>query len=101
MYGKMPCQRIAGGTIRATPCGLGYAQGPRPLQRKDIIAHGYKVELEHNGEVTVLDVPEDESILSVALEQGLELPHDCKLGVCMNCAARLVRYYCRYNWLNC
>ena len=49
--------------------------------------------MENDGQVTVLDVPEDESILSVALEEGLDLPHDCKLGVCMNCAARLVGHY--------
>eukprot|EP00889_Picochlorum_renovo_P003933 jgi/Picre1/30963/NNA_006322.t1 len=42
-----------------------------------------------NGDVTTLDVPEGESILSVALDQGLDMPHDCKLGVCMNCAAKI------------
>jgi len=38
----------------------------------------------------VLDVPAGESILSVALDKGLDLPHDCKLGVCMTCPAKLV-----------
>lgn len=42
-----------------------------------------------DGTVTELNVPDGESILSVAIEQGMDLPHDCKLGVCMNCAARL------------
>lgn len=50
----------------------------------------YKVDLQmQNGDVTTLDVPEGESILSVALDQGLDMPHDCKLGVCMNCAAKI------------
>jgi ferredoxin len=37
----------------------------------------------------VLDVPDDESILNVALDSGIDVPHDCKMGVCMNCAAKL------------
>lgn len=32
----------------------------------------------------------DETILSKALDSGLPVPHDCKLGVCMTCPARLV-----------
>jgi ferredoxin len=53
-------------------------------------AHVYKVEIEHEGQKHVLDVPEDESILSIALEAGLTVPYDCNLGVCMTCPARLV-----------
>ncbi len=58
--------------------------------RKAIAVQAYTVQLEHSGGITTLDVPDGESILSVALEAGLGVPHDCKLGVCMNCAARLV-----------
>jgi ferredoxin len=47
-----------------------------------------------DGAVTELRVEEGESILEVALAQGLDVPHDCKMGVCMNCAARLVRRCC-------
>jgi ferredoxin len=25
------------------------------------------------------------------MDAGLDLPHDCKMGVCMTCPARLVR----------
>lgn len=32
-----------------------------------------------------LEVDPDESILSKALEVGLPVPHDYKLGVCMTC----------------
>lgn len=32
----------------------------------------------------------DETILSKALDSGLSVPHDCKLGVCMTCPARLL-----------
>jgi len=80
----------------AQRCGIARQVGNRGVVQTrgmGAIARGYKVEVENDGQVTVLDVPEDESILSVALEEGLDLPHDCKLGVCMNCAARLVGHY--------
>ncbi|CAI5492546.1 unnamed protein product [Closterium sp. Naga37s-1] len=32
----------------------------------------------------------DETILSAAIDAGLDLPHDCKLGVCMTCPAKLI-----------
>ncbi|XP_059649625.1 ferredoxin C 1, chloroplastic [Cornus florida] len=54
------------------------------------IAHSYKVVIEHEGRATELDVDPDETILSKALDSGLSVPHDCKLGVCMTCPARLV-----------
>eukprot|EP00246_Nothoceros_aenigmaticus_P002457 TRINITY_DN13328_c0_g1_i1.p1 TRINITY_DN13328_c0_g1~~TRINITY_DN13328_c0_g1_i1.p1 ORF type:complete len:157 (+),score=12.16 TRINITY_DN13328_c0_g1_i1:67-537(+) len=47
------------------------------------------VEIEHNGTKHVLQVAEDESILSKALDAGLEVPYDCRLGVCMTCPAKL------------
>lgn len=54
------------------------------------LCRAHKVEVEHNGTVTVLEVAEDETILNVALDKGMELPHDCKLGVCMTCPAKIV-----------
>lgn len=62
--------------------------GPRRGSRA--VAAGYKVTIEHEGKSTTLDVEEDETILSRALGEGVEVPHDCKLGVCMTCPARLV-----------
>ena len=50
----------------------------------------HKVEVEHQGKKVVLEVPEDETILSAALDAGMDLPHDCKLGVCMTCPAKLI-----------
>jgi len=50
----------------------------------------HKVEIEHQGKKQELEVPNGQNILDVALENGLELPHDCKMGVCMTCPAKLV-----------
>ncbi|KAM0857859.1 hypothetical protein ACQ4PT_048180 [Festuca glaucescens] len=50
----------------------------------------YKVTIEHGSESLVVEMEEDENILERALDEGLDVPHDCKLGVCMTCPARLV-----------
>jgi ferredoxin len=71
-------------------CGVSRPHGNRFTSR-NVSSLAYKVNLEtKDGSMAELEVPEGESILSVAIDQGLDLPHDCKLGVCMNCAARLV-----------
>lgn len=50
----------------------------------------HRVQVNVNGRKEVLNVSEDQTILEVALEQGIELSHDCKMGVCMTCPAKLV-----------
>ena len=50
----------------------------------------HRVTIEHGGESRVVEMEEEENILERALEEGLDVPHDCKLGVCMTCPARLV-----------
>ncbi|OEL21981.1 hypothetical protein BAE44_0016998 [Dichanthelium oligosanthes] len=71
------------------------AQLPRRPQEARLVAapappRAYKVTIEHGNESRVVEVEEDETILSRALDEGLDVPHDCKLGVCMTCPARLV-----------
>jgi len=63
----------------------------RRFGRLQCRAQSYKVEIEHEGQKHVLEVPEGETILSVAIEAGLEVPYDCQLGVCMTCPAKLER----------
>ena len=41
-----------------------------------LLARGYKVEIQHEGGVAVLDVDEEDTILQAALDSGLELSHD-------------------------
>jgi ferredoxin len=50
----------------------------------------YKVTLQHEGKEHVLDVREDVSVLEAALDAGIDLPHDCKLGVCLTCPSKVV-----------
>lgn len=59
-------------------------------RRRPLVVRSYKVTFEHQGQTTELEVDADESILNTALDHGLEIPHDCKLGVCMTCPARLI-----------
>lgn len=55
-----------------------------------VLARSHKVDIEHDGKIFHLEVPEGKTILEVALDKGMDLPHDCKLGVCMTCPAKLV-----------
>uniref|UniRef100_A0A0D9VX35 Ferredoxin n=1 Tax=Leersia perrieri TaxID=77586 RepID=A0A0D9VX35_9ORYZ len=66
------------------------ATGLRRPRAAALAARAYKVTIEHGGESRVVEVEEDETILSRALDEGIDVPHDCKLGVCMTCPARLV-----------
>ncbi|XP_047332200.1 ferredoxin C 1, chloroplastic [Impatiens glandulifera] len=58
--------------------------------RRLTVAEAYKVVVEYEGKKTELEVEEDETILSKALDNDLPVPYDCMLGVCMTCPARLL-----------
>lgn len=50
----------------------------------------YKVEIQHQGNTHVLEVPADRTILEAASDAGVELPSSCNAGVCTTCAAQLL-----------
>ncbi len=50
----------------------------------------HQVKFQHQGTETVLTVAENYSILDAALDAGVDLPHDCKLGVCLTCPSKVV-----------
>ncbi len=55
------------------------------------MAQTYSIEIQHQGKVHTLEVPEDETILSVADKLGLDLPSSCHAGVCTTCAAKIIQ----------
>ena len=61
------------------------------LPRKSIHCRAFRVVIERGDVEETITVEEGSTILEAALDQGIELPHDCKMGVCMTCPARLVR----------
>ncbi|KAJ1442026.1 2Fe-2S ferredoxin-type domain-containing protein [Ochromonadaceae sp. CCMP2298] len=50
----------------------------------------HKVTVLHEGSETILEVSENTSILEAALDAGIKLPHDCKLGVCLTCPSKII-----------
>jgi ferredoxin len=50
----------------------------------------FTVEINHQGKVHTLQVPEDETILSVADAAGIDLPSSCHAGVCTTCAGQII-----------
>lgn len=54
------------------------------------MANTYGVEIHHRGTTHTLQVPEDQTILSAALDAGIDLPNACNAGVCTTCAAQML-----------
>ena len=50
----------------------------------------HKVTLNHAGKDHILQVAEDETILDASLDAGIELPYDCKCGVCLQCPSKII-----------
>lgn len=75
---------VAGPSARMTPV--------RPVAgRRAVAARAFKVTVQNlDGTSSVLDVNDGETILEAAMDAGVDLPHDCKMGVCMTCPARVV-----------
>lgn len=59
---------------------------PTPL----LMSKTYTVEIQHQGTIHTLEVPEDQKILQAAAAAGIDLPNSCNAGVCTTCAAQIL-----------
>ena len=50
----------------------------------------YTVEIVHQGKTHTIQVNESQTILQVAIDEGIELPFSCSAGVCTTCAAQIL-----------
>lgn len=50
-----------------------------------------KVKIELQGDDFELEVKEDQTILSVAQEKGIDPPYACQMGICTTCRAKLLK----------
>lgn len=51
----------------------------------------YKVILQKDGKrLAELNVPEDKTVLDAAIDAGIDIPYDCKLGVCLTCPGKVI-----------
>eukprot|EP01040_Poterioochromonas_malhamensis_P004636 gene4636-4968_t len=75
-------------------CVEGFHWRAVAMQRRKVVslqaAQKYQVTIEHEGKDHVFQVSSNYNILDAALDNGLELSHDCKLGVCLTCPAKVI-----------
>ena len=72
--------------VRRASCSVKRANRGRSTVRVEAVS----VEIRHEGQTVTVEVGDDDNILDVALDAGLDLRYDCKMGVCMMCPAKVL-----------
>jgi ring-1,2-phenylacetyl-CoA epoxidase subunit PaaE len=63
---------------------------PRPALPAGELMAAHRLEVVLDGKTHQLAMDDDDRVLDVALEAGLDLPYSCRSGVCTTCRARLL-----------
>lgn len=78
--------RALASKTRATKFSRAATRASRTFLHVDAVA----VEIRHEGKTYNVEVADGDNILDVALDAGIDLRYDCKMGVCMMCPAKVV-----------
>ena len=74
-----------------TASSASYTPISHKSRRLSVAVNAYSVTIQSlDGVSTVVDVPEGEYVLAAALDAGLDMSHDCTMGTCCRCSARLL-----------
>jgi len=83
--------RLVGGRevhLGVAAAGTGTGEGPSV---SDAPRHTCTIKNMYNGEIVVVDVPQDRYILWEAEDAGLVLPYACRAGCCTACAVKVTK----------
>jgi ring-1,2-phenylacetyl-CoA epoxidase subunit PaaE len=89
LAGGVPAERIH--TERFFPTGQAPAKTAAPRNRSaGEQAASHRLEVVLDGKTHQIAMGDDDRVLDVALEAGLDLPYSCRGGVCCTCRARVL-----------
>ena len=91
--GRPPFRAVArarGASGRAPGAVVSFPRAATRASRTFLRVDAVAVEIRHEGKTYNLEVADGDNILDVALDAGIDLRYDCKMGVCMMCPAKVV-----------
>jgi ring-1,2-phenylacetyl-CoA epoxidase subunit PaaE len=90
LAGGVPADRIHTERFFATSQAPAKRTVPRDTPSAGVQTAAHRLDVVLDGKTHQLAMGDDDRVLDVALEAGLDLPYSCKSGVCTTCRARLL-----------
>jgi len=81
---------LASSSFRSPKASSSSSSSAKTTQRGSNQTLNATVVINHEGKDYTVEVQDGETILDAGLDAGIDLRHDCKMGVCMMCPAKKV-----------